>query len=379
MVRISAAALISFSLAFLVASAAYGTVNTSLLSGPDPVGHPPRVAFVKLDPDRDWTKPLASQEGAGYVMNSDVLIGQVGDGWVVGRNLKTGGEEWWLKAPATMTAPPGSFGSAVVLGFRDGSLLKIDALTGKVAWRANLESFTERDLVLQGNSLYVVTAAQVLYAIDFQSGKTLWLYDGGFPENLAIRAGAPPVFYDQNVVFGTDKGELLAVNGSSGKLVWRYNPSYSDTRFHLPVGQMAVRKDQLVLARYDGLVAAVSLRTGDRRVIWQEKLPTISTANFRGGRFFVGTVNGEVHALDIDDGRRLWRYASGETITTVTVGDSYLYATGSDGRVTALNVTNGEEEWFDDLGGSIDSQPILYDKGIYFLTGLRALYGYRLQ
>src|SRR5690606_11335194 len=123
-----------------------------------------------------------AQDGAGWVINSGMLIGGYTDNWIGGYSIPVRKHVWWRKAPAPMTAPPGSFGSSVMVGYRDGTVQKLEALTGEVQWTATLDSFTERDFLLASSSLLVVTtAAQTVYALDYQTGKTLWLFDGGFP------------------------------------------------------------------------------------------------------------------------------------------------------------------------------------------------------
>jgi outer membrane protein assembly factor BamB len=287
--------------------------------------------------------------------------------------------QWWLDGEVDMTAPPGSFGSWVVLGFRDGKVRKVEALTGKVVWTAALDSFSERSMLLSGTTLYVMTAAQVLYALDFQSGKTLWLFDGGFPDGLAIRGGTRPLMHDNKVIVGISSGEILAVQAETGKLVWRYNPAYNDARFHDLVGDLVVRNNRLLISRYDGLVASVDLGSSVRKLIWQDQLPGITSSTFRGGRFFVGSLNGDVYAYDADSGRRLFRSVTGSPVTSITAGETSLYVAGGDGRVSALDSTSGDFLWHDDLGSQIAASPVLTEQTIYFETGLRNMYGYKLR
>jgi outer membrane protein assembly factor BamB len=279
-------------------------------------GRPFQLGFWSLNPKLDRQKPLAALDPAGFTINSGVLVGAFGDEWIGGMPLATKRVQWWIDAKSTLTAPPGSFGGSVVLGFRDGKLTRVDAVSGKRFWTSDLDSFTERPLLLNGTTLYVVTAAQVLYAIDFQTGKTLWVYDGGFPDGLSIRAAAKPVAFDNKVIFGTASGELIAVTAETGKLAWRFNPAYTTARFHDYVGEMVVRSGKLIVARYDGLVAAIDLAGSQRNILWQEKLPGITASAYRGDKYFVGALNGDVYALDPDNaGRRIWRQMTGTSVT----------------------------------------------------------------
>lgn len=341
-------------------------------------GRPFRLGFFNLNPLLDRQKPLAPIETAGWTINSGILIGAFDGRWVGGLSLSTQRVQWWFDGGVDLTSPPGSFGSAVVLGFRDGRIVKLDALSGKRQWAATLDSLTERPFLLSGTTLYVVTAAQVLYALDFQTGKTLWLFDGGFPDGLTVRGAARPIVHDGKVIVGLASGEIVAVAADSGKLAWRYNPSYSDARFHDIVGEMAVRSGRLVVTRYDGLLATIDLGSSVRSVTWQEQLPGIATSIFHNGRIYVGGINGDVSAYDVEGGRRIFRTPTDAAVMTLAASENVLYAAGAGGRVTAFDASTGAILWHDKLSNPIASAPVIYDNAIYFMTGLKSVYSYRL-
>ncbi len=342
-------------------------------------GRPYRLGFMSLNSGLDQVKPLALFDPAGFVVNSGILVGGFDQRWIGGLSMQTTKVLWWFDGTTDLTAPPGSFGSNVVLGFRDGKVVKLDALTGKKIWTASLDSFVERPLLLSGTTLYVLTAAQVLYALDFQTGKTQWLYDGGFPEGLTIRGGARPIIHDGKVLFGIASGEILAVNADTGKLVWRYNPAYNDARFHGVVGEMLIRGNKLIITRYDGLVAAIDIAGSVRSVAWQEQLPGLTTSAFRGNRIYVGALNGDVYALDADGGRKVFHAQTGASVTSITAGETSIFVTGTRGRITAIDAGVGNVLWHDSIGGSIASAPVLYENAILFNTGSKSIYAYKLR
>jgi outer membrane protein assembly factor BamB len=344
------------------------------------VQRPFRLGFWPLVRALDAQKPLALLDSAGFVVNSGLFIGSFDDRWVGALSFQKGGVQWWYDGGVQLTAPPGSFGSSIALGFRDGKVTKVEALTGKKQWTASLDSFCERPFALVGTTLYAMTAAQVLYALEFQTGKTQWLFDAGFPDGLTIRGGAKPLLFDGKLIAGLASGELVAVDAGTGKLLWRYNPSYSDARFHDVVGELVVRNNRLIVARYDGLVAAIDLTGKQRAVVWQEKLPGLSTSAFRNARYFVGGLNGDVYALDPDNaGKHLWRAVTGAPVVSLTVGESVVYVAGARGRVTALDARTGDLLWTDELGGAIAAPPALTGDGIYFETGMKNIYAYKLN
>jgi outer membrane protein assembly factor BamB len=340
---------------------------------------PFRMGYLSLNAAYDQAKPLAMSD-AGFVVNSALLIGSFNEHWVGGLSIATGKPQWWFDGKVSMTAPPGSFGSSVMLGFRDGRVVKLDALTGKRQWVANLDSFTERPFLLSGTTLFVVTAAQVLHAIDFQTGKVHWLFDGGFPDGLTVAGGARPIIHDGKILFGVASGEIVAVDAETGKLAWRYNPAYNDQKFHSVVGEITVRNNRLLMTRYDGLVAAIDLASSVRATAWQEMMPGLSTSTFRNGRYYIGGIGGEVVAIDPDNGgRQVWRTVTGASVVSIVAGETTLYVGGSEGRVTALDASSGEILWHDKLGTAIFGPPALFESSIFYSTGLKSIYAYKLK
>lgn len=340
---------------------------------------PFRVGYFNLNPQLNKQKPLATLEPAGWVINSGILVGAFDNRWVGGLSLATQRVQWWFDGGSDMATPPASFGSNVVLGFRDGKVVKLDALSGEQQWSAMLDAFVDRPLVLHGKTLFAVTASQVLYALDFQSGKTLWVFDGGYPDGLKLRGAARPIVSDGKVIYGLATGELVAVEADSGKQSWRYNPAYNDARFHDVVGEMIVRSGHLIFTRYDGLIARIDLNSSLRSAVWQETTTGIATSFFHNGRIYVAGTNGDISAYDIDSGRRLFRTPNDTVTMTFAASENVLYAAGGNGRITAIDATSGELIWHDQLGNTIATSPVIHEDAIYFMTGQKSVYVYRLN
>jgi outer membrane protein assembly factor BamB len=142
---------------------------------------------------------------------------------------------------------------------------------------------------------------------------------------------------------------------------------------------MVVRNNKLLITRYDGLVAAIDLNSAVRNVSWQEQFPGLTTSAFRGNRLYVGGLNGDVHALDADTGRRVFRAVTGAAVTSITAGETALFVAGHKGRISALDAANGNLLWHDAVGGALASPPVLFEDGIYFASGAKTLYGYKLR
>lgn len=340
---------------------------------------PFRTGMIKLAPDLDAEKPIGAIDESGWAMATDVLIGSVDPQWVSAYHLKTKTFTWWLKIPESMTAPAEVFGSWAVIPLRDGRLLKVETQTGKQLWETRLSRFVTAKTTLSGNVLLAYSADQKLYAIDFQTGQHLWVYDTGTTANLLLRAGAGPVVAGSEVIFGTTEGDVRSVSLNSGKENWKLDPSREDFRFKDVVGEIGMGNHQIYAARSDGLVFAVDTLNKPNDVLWKETFPSVTGSAYRDGTYVVGCINGDLIALQASTGRQLWKVNVGASVKTITIGEKAIFVGGSQGRITAVSGANGQILWHDDLQGVVTRQPIVVDDEIYFATGVKVLYGYKVM
>lgn len=340
---------------------------------------PFRTGMIKLAPDLDAEKPIGAIDESGWTMATDVLIGSVDPNWVSAYHLKSKTFTWWLKIPESMTAPAEVFGSWAIIPLRDGRLLKVETQTGKQLWETRLSRFVTAKTTLSGNVLLAYSTDQKLYAIDFQTGQHLWVYDTGTTANLLLRAGAGPVVAGSEVIFGTTEGDVRSVSLNSGKENWKLDPSREDFRFKDVVGEIGLGNHQIYAARSDGLVFAVDTLHRPNDVLWKESFPSVTSSAYRDGTYVVGCINGDLIALQASTGRQLWKVNVGASIKTITIGEKAIFVGGSQGRITAVSGANGQILWHDDLQGVVTRQPIVVDDQIYFATGLKVLYSYKVM
>jgi outer membrane protein assembly factor BamB len=79
--------------------------------------------------------------------------------------------------------------------------------------------------VVAGNRLYVAQVdAHTIYAIDAQTGDTLWSYTAGG------RVDSPPTIYQGRVLFGSADGYVYCLNAADGALAWRFRAAPMDRR-----------------------------------------------------------------------------------------------------------------------------------------------------
>ena len=343
---------------------------------------PIRAGFIRISDQLDKNKPLGMADFSGMTEASGLLIGSVDPKWVCGMEYPGMKPRWCTEAPADLTIPPTVFGSWGVLGFRTGQLSKFNARTGNIEWKVQLDKLPTRKVVKTGNKLIVVTASQSVYALDYQSGKSLWVFDSEDPDGIAVNSVSPPVIHQKTVYVGMASGEVVAINLENGKKIWAHNPAYNNQRFHDVIGDMQVVDKILVLSRFDGIVAGINIENPAKPPAgWKEpkKFNTITANAFRHGRMYIGTNNGYVYALNPRNGKKLWETFAGTSVNSITPGETRLYTAGASGRINALNSQTGAVYWYDQIEGAVASKPVYVGKNIYFSTGLKVLYGYQMR
>ena len=338
---------------------------------------PLKVGSIALSKELERLKPVGQLDHAGWAVSSDLIVGSVDPNWATAYSITKRRFQWWLPIEAGLTAPPKVSGSWVFLSDRTGSLKKVEVLSGKVVWEASFGSFTSRQLAISGTQIFLVTADQHLYSIDFHTGKVNWVYDGGKPTKMSVRTLSPPLLQSGLVFFGKADGSVDGVDQISGKRRFSTNVTYTEAQFNDVVGDVVLLGKTLVVSRFDGVVAGINIETGMKE--WEKRYVSLVAAKFREGRLYLGGVQGDVIVLDVSSGKEVWKFAASQAISNLTVGEKTLYVSTAEGRVFALELSTGKLIWLDDLGGHVMAPPFIYSKSIYYSTGISHLYGFSLN
>ncbi len=151
----------------------------------------------------------------------------------------------------------------------------------------------------------VVYAASVkggVRAFDLQSGNSLWRHESD------LRLSGGPGAGDGLVVAGSLDGEVVALDAASGALRWTAKVPNE------VIARPAVGQGLVVVRSNDGRVTAFDAASGERRWFWIEEMPTLTVRGnapvaLAPGYAFVGTDEGDLVALSLVDGRKLWEQA----------------------------------------------------------------------
>jgi outer membrane protein assembly factor BamB len=262
--------------------------------------------------------------------------------------------------------------------------------------------------------VYLAAASGSVYALDLQTGKTLWEYDAkkarkerlsqvqeqpesqvegesskglSKDERAAYKqrlrnekqqakerkrleknrplprfAGGPGVG-EGLVVVGGLNGEVIALDAASGTEKWR--AKVPNEVIAAPV----VSQNMVFVRSNDGHVTAFDASTGQQRWFHVQELPTLTV---RGnapvvagpGVLFIGNDDGTLAALAMQDGRVLWEQTIGvpegrtelERMSDVdgapVLDGTTVYATSFKNQTVALEGPSGRPLWTRDHGGA---------------------------
>ena len=86
----------------------------------------------------------------------------------------------------------------------------------KRSWRTRLEGKLTQPVVAGGMAFVAAVNQQTLYALDADSGKTVWKYTAGG------RIDSSPTIYKDLILLGSGDGRVHCLRAVDGALIWRY-------------------------------------------------------------------------------------------------------------------------------------------------------------
>ncbi len=176
-----------------------------------------------------------------------------------------------------------------------------------------------------------------------------------------LEANAPAPLVEFEAEADLDRVWRAKVGRGLGRKYLRLTPAVLADRVYAADGYGRV----LALDRFDGKrVWSATIGKPDKSSsfkFWDRRDPAFVAGGVGvgGGRILLGTVRGEVIALDAGDGSELWRVQVSSEVLSRPVADAELVVTQTaDGRLVALEAADGAQRW------SFDSQvPLLTLRG----------------
>ena len=197
-----------------------------------------------------------------------------------------------------------------------------------------------------------------------------WSANLGKGDDDETRILAQPVVKDGFAYVLDAHTVLRVVNVDEGKLVWSKDlKPKSESQSASIGGGVAITSNLLLVSTAYGQLIALSKSSGEIKWEFVADAPIRSAPTIQNNRVFVVLVDNKTLAIDLDDGRLIWRHEGNPELATLmtaaspAVDEEIIVTPYSNGEVVALRAESGVVAWSHNLveEGRIDSSAQLTD------------------
>ena len=284
--------------------------------------------------EKIWSKKVLSDFPMGeidIVFNQENIFLFSEEGDVSALNLS--GKEVWTKTFDEQISSGLGYGfKSLFFATENGKIVSIDAESGNKFWESNVGGEVLSSPSTNGVIVAVQTSNGKITALDFNDGSFEWEYQSTVSP-LSLRGTSKPVFDKGFIFVGFGNGNLAKIESRSGVVQWEVPVTVS--RGVSEIERMIDIDADPVIAR-NGLAYAVSYQ-------------------------------GDLSAIDIDQGRTLWRNPTSSTKNIIHT-KNITYIIDSSDIIKSYDGINGNILWIlEDLKLRKLSSPKKYKN--YLISG----------
>src|SRR6185436_4547399 len=214
------------------------------------------VPALRHQPEILWQTKVSSTWLMPAMLADGMLYTGSGDGVLYALNAETGEIMWSAEGFEALESTGAIAGDIIVTGGFSRLVQAFERHTGNVLWTYRSGYPVQGSPLIVEDRVFIATDHAV-YALELQTGKLIWQAATG-NENAFM--GAPA--YDNGVIYTTGGKLLLALDGETGKELWRVE---KDAAF---LG-VAVADRQVYVGNWDLNLYAFDQSTGEER--WRFK------------------------------------------------------------------------------------------------------------
>ncbi|MDO3385120.1 outer membrane protein assembly factor BamB [Gilvimarinus sp. SDUM040013] len=303
-----------------------------------------------IDVDRLWQRDVGAGQGAGFTTLTPAfaenLVYTVDyQGELTALDRMTGKVAWKRDLDEPIAGGVGLGADQLLLGSDEGEIVALTLDSGEELWRTPLSG--EVTSVPAGNAdvVAVQTLDGRLNVLNAESGELLWFYDNP-PPKLTLRGRPTPVLTDSAVYAGFANGRLMAFNPQNGLILW-------EQRVGLPKGRSDLEKmvdihatpllqdGILYVGGFQSRLMAITRATG--RPLWSADASIHQPVWMSAGELFVATEQSAVVAYNAASGAEIWKNEQmlrRQLIGPVVVG-GYIAVADEEGYIHFMDRSDG--------------------------------------
>ncbi len=298
-----------------------------------------------------WSRGVGDGQGDGLYKINPILVNDSiyvasSEGKLASVDAGTGRVRWKSNLDLALSGGVGHHRDSIFVGASEGLVVRLSADSGEEIWRAVVSG--EVLSAPQGDGRYVVaqTYDGKLMGFDHETGETRWTYTSDVPV-LTLRGTGTPMILGENAIAGFADGKVVAVNLRSGNVAWESRVAIPQGRSEIERivdidGSMALQGNELYVASYQGRLVAIDTRSGRR--LWQRNVSSVSGVGVGFGNVYVVDDDGTVSAfLRNGQGVRWQNIDLGfRELSRPTPVNSYVATVDFEGYLHLLSQVDGE-------------------------------------
>lgn len=330
-----------------------------------------------------WSLNLGRLEHAPKVqVHGNRVTLAAGDGTVVQLDAATGRELWRVAVGSPLSAGVGSDGQMAAVITRGNDLVALQ--DGKVQWRQRLSAQAYTAPLVAGARIFVLTAGRSVNAFDGRSGARLWTQQRPGNDPLVLRQQGLLLPVGDTLVAGL-AGRLTGLNPLNGGVRWEAAVAtprgINEIERLVDLVDPAARQASVVCARaFQAAVGCVNTDNG--QVLWSRAADGMTGLAMDGSLIFGTESNGQVQAWRRANGERAWsqdRLRFRELSAPLVVGRSVVVG-DFQGQVHVLSAEDGSLQGrLATDGSAVVATPVLAGATVVVVTRAGGVFGLQLQ
>jgi outer membrane protein assembly factor BamB len=234
-------------------------------------------------------------------------------------------------------------------------------------------------IVQAGEHLAMGTKKGELIIFDHRNGAQIGKCLTGEGRNGTQAIYGTPVFHEGSIFVGGFDGSVykIPINSVSNNFDEQPCPLFYDpepgTNTDPFIGGAAIINNTLLISSESGRLYGLNIATGIP--VWNTPFKsngkTWDSPTINNEMLFIGTLNGTVHALDIDTiggtFQEVWQFQADAGIGSISLDGNTLYISAFDNRLYSLNINTGEPMWLKPFEANnwFWASPLVYEGKLY--------------
>jgi len=235
------------------------------------------------------------------------------------------------------------------------SVLKLfDYINGNILLESKFYGSVQNEMLKLSDGIVVLTDQGEIIKFNFVGSKEWNL-------NTEVSTKTSPASNGNLILFGNEKGELIAISSQTGEIKYRTKISSGIE------GDLSIDGDYAYFGDNNGKLFCVLVNDG--RIVWtlDTKSKILSTPVLNNENVFVGNLAGEIFCINKLSGKTVWKIETGGIINAApTVFKNYLVQPDLNRKVFFIDTNNGEITKTYDFEKRVKLSPVYYD-GILYL------------